>query len=83
MEIFKRKENYANPVNTAKRNFFAIGFLYFILGGLFFNTKPTISIVVIISALVVLTAAYLLGKNKIIGVYVGWFLYFSDLRGQY
>ena len=65
MELIKRKENYANPANTAKKNFFAIGFLYIILGILFFTTKPTVSVVILVAALVVLIAAYLLKNNKL------------------
>jgi hypothetical protein len=72
MEIFKRKENYANPVGTAKSNFAALAFLYIILSLLFFNAELRLSIVLLISALVMLISAYFLSKNKIIGVYFGW-----------
>ena len=40
---------------------------------LFFTTKPTVSVVILVAALVVLIAAYLLKNNKITGVYFGWF----------
>lgn len=74
MEIFRRRENYKNPVRTAKRNFGAIGFLYLVLGMLMYNGDfdIRISISLLVGAVIVLVAAVLLHKRKMSGVYTGW-----------
>lgn len=70
MEIIKR--NYKNPIKTAQRNFLAIGLLYIILGFLFYSAKPEVSLGILIAGVLVLIAAYFLGKRKMVGVYLGW-----------
>lgn len=81
MEIFRRKDNYKNPVKTAKRNFFAIGLLYLVLGALMYNSDFDIrvSISLLVGALIVLAAAVLLNKRKMSGVYMGWLFVITGL----
>lgn len=74
MEIVKREENYRNPVKTAKINFLVIGVLYLILGFLFYTTNQRVGMVLFIVGIFVLVAAYLLNKQKMAGVYLGWLL---------
>ncbi|MEN9622127.1 MAG: hypothetical protein RLZZ67_561 [Candidatus Parcubacteria bacterium] len=73
MELYKRTENYANPVRTAMRNFFALGLLL-VLASVFLYAQSGMSPMIIFLAMAVLVfaAAMLLKKNKIMGVYFGW-----------
>lgn len=73
MELFKRKENYLNPVNTARRNFQALGFIYVVVGIILFaNNRTTAGLIIIAAALIMFVITYLLNKNKIQGSYLAW-----------
>ncbi len=73
MEIYKRPENYKDPVNTAKSNFAALGFLYFIVALMFFASNRMFAYIMLASCLLVMLSAYFLSRRKIAGVYVAWF----------
>lgn len=80
MKLYKREGNYKNPVKTAKRNSFALGFLYIILGVFFFSTQPVMGYTFVPLGILLLIAAYLLGKKNIYGVYLGWaFVVFGSI----
>lgn len=73
MEIFKRKENYVNPVNTAKRNFIALGVLYAIASIMLFSLERSLAGTILVIATVhMFVIAYLLKRNNIMGAYLGW-----------
>ncbi len=72
MELYKREENYKNPVKTAKINYFALGFLYIIIGAILFISKPIVGSVLIPLGIFLFVIAYLLGKKNIFGIYLGW-----------
>ncbi len=72
MKLYKRDENYKNPIKTTKINFLVLGILYIILGIFFFPTKIIIAYTLIPLGVLLLVAAYFLNKKSIYGVYVGW-----------
>lgn len=72
MELYKRSENYKDPVKIAKRNFIALSFLYIVLILLFFGTRPQIAYYLIPLAILLLVASYFLQKRSMAGVYLGW-----------
>jgi len=72
MEIIKRKENHKNPVNTAKRNCYALGGFNVIIGILFLKSQMTASIAVIVMGMLLLIAGYLLSRRKVAGLYLSW-----------
>ncbi len=72
MEIIKRKENHKKPINTAKRNCYALGAVEIVIGAVIFTSQVALAIPLVILGVTLLVAGYFLSKEKIIGVYLSW-----------
>ncbi len=73
MELYKRKENYADPVSTAKKNFFALGILYLIISWIMYTKSGIVASSNFIAiAILMVIASILLGKRNVVGTYLGW-----------
>ncbi len=83
MEIYKRPENYKDPINTAKSNFGALGFIYFVYALLtLFGPNRVLTYTLLASCLLVIVSAYFISRRKIIGVYIAWlFIIFGIISG--
>lgn len=72
MKLYKKEEHYKDPVKTAKRNFFALGFLYIILGVFLLPIQPVMGYTLLPLGVLLLIVAFLLGKKNVYGIYLGW-----------
>jgi len=72
MEVAENRKKRKNPIDVIKTSFVVLGVLQIIIGGIFIYSKPQAGITVFIVGLVAWICAYLLSKNKGLGMYLSW-----------
>lgn len=84
MQIIKREENHKNPVNTAKRNCYALGGFNLFMGVIFIGSRIQVAAILIVMGLFLITTGYFLSKNKKMGIYLSWvYVFFGIIVSTY